>query len=90
MLDQHNNTWSLATICGERSGANDAQLEEERDHECTPTSKKHCSESPGAHTLLKKCFPDESLFTWLANDNSDNTALSESGTYLETGKESCA
>jgi hypothetical protein len=38
--------------------------------------KRHCSKSPGAHTSLKKRVSDESLFAWLANDDSDNTALS--------------
>jgi hypothetical protein len=75
MLDQHDNTQSLAAICGERSGAND-QLEEDGDHECTHVSKRHRSESLGAHTSSKKCVPDESLFAWLANDNSNDTALS--------------
>jgi hypothetical protein len=76
MLDQHDNAQSLAAICGERSGANDDQLEEDGDHERTPASKRLCSESPGACTLLKKCVPDESLFAWLVNNDSDDTALS--------------
>jgi hypothetical protein len=75
MLDQHDNMRSLAAIHGERSGAND-QLEEDGDHERTPASKRHRSESPGARTSSKKRVPDESLFAWLANDGSDDTTLS--------------
>ena len=73
MLDQHNNARSLAAMQGERS--NDNQHEEDGD-ECAPASKRRRSESPGAHILSKKCVPDKSLFTWLANDDSDNTTLS--------------
>jgi hypothetical protein len=74
MLNQHDNTRSLAAIRGGRSGAND-QLEEDGDHEHTPASKRRRSESPGAHTSSKKRVPDESLFAWLANDDSDDTTL---------------
>ena len=73
MLDQHDNTRSLAAMRGERS--NDDQHEEDGD-ERAPAPKRHRSESPGAHISSKKRVPDESLFAWLANDNSDNTALS--------------
>ena len=71
MLDQHDNTRSLAVMRGERS--NDDQHEEDGD-ERAPAPKRHRSESPGAQS--KKRVPDESLFAWLANDDSDNTALS--------------
>ena len=76
MLDQHDNMWSLATIHGERSEANDDQLEEDEDREHTPASKRCCSKFPGACASLKKRLPDESLFAWLANNDSNDTALS--------------
>ena len=78
MLDQHDNSRSIAAIRGERSGANDDQLGGDEDLEHTPASKRRRSESPGTPTISKKRFPNESLFAWLANDDSDSTTLTPS------------
>ena len=73
MLDQHDNAQSLAAMQGERS--NDNQHEEDGD-EHAPASKRRRSKSSGTHISSKKHVPDESLFSWLANDDSNNTTLS--------------
>jgi hypothetical protein len=74
MLDQHDNTQSHAAVRGETSGgSNNAHGINEGERQ--PVLAPACPESPGTNTSSKKRFPDESLFAWLANDETDSTVL---------------
>jgi hypothetical protein len=74
MLDQHDSARSRAAARGERPG----DVEDEEDDDPVQTSKRRRSESPSGRTSSKKCAPDESLFAWLANDETDDTVLTAS------------
>ena len=58
--------------------SNYEQPKEERVQAHSFTSKRHHSESPSAWTSTEKCSPDETLFTWLTNDEADTTVLTAS------------
>jgi hypothetical protein len=76
MLDQHDDARRIAAVRGERFGDHDGSDTGVQAH--TPASYRPRSGFPEARIPSKKRSPDESLFAWLADDESDSTALTAS------------
>jgi len=77
MLDQHDNARSHAAVRGEATAGNDNEREINEGEQQLALAPAR-PETPGTTTSSKKRFPDESLFAWLANDETDNTVLTPS------------